>query len=326
MRLRSLTIASLAVASLALAGCGGGESPDGDTETPVPSADETIPEDLCDAASPTGDAIESVEVTGDFGESAEATFDAPLEIDDFERSVVAEGEGDEIEAGAYVHYAATIYDAESGEKLGSEGYGDEQTVSINVETNNAFGAAFGCATPGTRVVFAFPGQQGQDGTAVPSQLLVLDLIDTVPMAATGEPQDAPAGFPEVDVAEDGTPSVTVPDGLDAPDETEVATLIEGDGATVEEDDIVVVQYQGVRASDGSEFDSSWTRGAPMQPTQLSGLVTGFQKALVGQNVGSQVIAVIPPEEGYGGNEGHELQDETLIFVVDILSATHATSE
>src|SRR5690625_3805441 len=111
VRLRSLTIASLAVASLALAGCGGGETPD-DAETAAPSADAAAPEDLCDAAAPSGEAIESVDVTGEFGESAEATFDAPLEIDEFERSVIVEGEGDKIEAGSYVHYAATIYDAE----------------------------------------------------------------------------------------------------------------------------------------------------------------------------------------------------------------------
>lgn len=326
MRLRSLAIASLAAASLVLAGCGSEEPTDDPAETSDPAAETPAAENLCDAAAPTGDAIESIEVKGDFGSAPETTFDAPLEIEDFERSVVVEGDGEQIEAGAYAQYAATIYDAETGEKLGSEGYGDEPTVPINVAVDNAFGAAFGCAKTGTRVAFAFPGQQGQDGTPVPSQLLVLDLIDAVPSVATGEPQEAPAGFPTVELAEDGTPSVTLPDDFDAPAETEVATLKKGDGAKVAEDDIVVVQYQGVRGSDGGEFDSSWTRGAPMQPTPLTGLVVGFQKALVGQTVGSQVIAVIPPEEGYGGSEGHELAEETLVFVIDILSATHPTTE
>ncbi|MEO6309178.1 MAG: FKBP-type peptidyl-prolyl cis-trans isomerase, partial [Leifsonia sp.] len=50
------------------------------------------------------------------------------------------------------------------------------------------------------------------------------------------------------------------------------------------------------------------------------------KALVGQAVGSQVIAVIPPADGYGEagvpNAGIGGTD-TLVFVVDILGTTPA---
>jgi peptidylprolyl isomerase len=55
-------------------------------------------------------------------------------------------------------------------------------------------------------------------------------------------------------------------------------------------------------------------------------VTGFQQALEGQTVGSQVVVVIPPEFGYGGQEGHELAEETLVFVVDILGTQHAQEQ
>ncbi|WP_262000771.1 FKBP-type peptidyl-prolyl cis-trans isomerase [Microbacterium sp. Mcb102] len=48
---------------------------------------------------------------------------------------------------------------------------------------------------------------------------------------------------------------------------------------------------------------------------------GFQKALEGQKVGSQVVVVMPPSDGYGASEGHELQKESLVFVVDILADT-----
>ena len=30
---------------------------------------------------------------------------------------------------------------------------------------------------------------------------------------------------------------------------------------------------------------------------------------------------MPPSDGYGATEGHELQDESLVFVVDILATT-----
>ncbi|WP_162621796.1 FKBP-type peptidyl-prolyl cis-trans isomerase [Microbacterium suaedae] len=319
MRQRSLAILSTAaVAALALAGCSSEGSPE--------DADESTNEaavDLCDAAAPSGDAIDSVEVSGDFGSEAEATFDAPLEVSEVERKVVIEGSGDAIESGEYIRYAATVFDAESGDKLGTEGYEEGSTLPAAVEAENLFGQFLGCATPGTRVAFTYPGQT-QEGAETASQIYVLDFFDTTPTAAWGDEQDAPEGLPIVDVADDGAPSVTLPDDFSAPEETEVATLKEGDGEVVEDGDTVFVQYLGVKGSDGSEFDSSWSRGAPTS-FATDAVIPGFTKALVGQKVGSQSIAVIPAEEGYGSSEGHELQDETLVFVVDILATMHAAS-
>ncbi|WP_221585727.1 FKBP-type peptidyl-prolyl cis-trans isomerase [Microbacterium sp. G2-8] len=312
MRRRSLAILSTAaVAALALAGCSSDQSGD-------PEADGTeAPASLCDAAAPEGDAVSSIEVTGEVGEEAEATFEAPLEMAEIERTVIVEGEGDPLEAGDYISYGATVYDGESGEKMGSEGYDEASSLPAAVTADNIFGQALGCATPGTRVAFTFPGQTAEDGTAYPSQVYVLDFFESVPTQATGEPQDLPDGFPALETADDGTPTVTVPDGFETPETTELADSMVGDGDEVQDGDTVFVQYLGVKASDGSEFDSSWSRGAPTSfPT--SGVIEGFTKALVGQKVGSQVVAVIPPSEGYGASDGHELQDETLIFVVDIL--------
>lgn len=54
---------------------------------------------------------------------------------------------------------------------------------------------------------------------------------------------------------------------------------------------------------------------------LSSLVDGWAAGLEGQQVGSRVLLVVPPEEGYGDAEGHELEEETLIFAVDIIAAS-----
>ncbi|MGO1414718.1 MAG: FKBP-type peptidyl-prolyl cis-trans isomerase, partial [Microbacterium gubbeenense] len=158
-----------------------------------------------------------------------------------------------------------------------------------------------------------------------SQVYVLDFLARAETKARGEAQDAPEGVPGVELSEDGEPTVTIPDDLEVPKETEVTTLIEGDGETVAEGDSVFLQYKGVKASDGEEFDSSWSRGTPTALPATAGpggVVEGFAKAMIGQKVGSQVIAVIPRAEGYGPTEGHELQEEDLIFVVDILGAMH----
>src|SRR5690606_29434885 len=98
----------------------------------------------------------------------------------------------------------------------------------------------------------------------------------------------------------------------------------GAGAVVQPGDMVVVQYTGMTWEDGEIFESSWQRGAPSQfPT--SGVVTGFRMALEGQSVGSQVLVVMPPSDGYGHVAGHRLEHNTLVFVVDIL-ATSALEE
>jgi peptidylprolyl isomerase len=53
------------------------------------------------------------------------------------------------------------------------------------------------------------------------------------------------------------------------------------------------------------------------------VVSGFVKGLVGQKVGSQVLLVIPPDEGYGAQgQGEVPANATIIFVVDILGISN----
>ncbi|MDR1295067.1 MAG: FKBP-type peptidyl-prolyl cis-trans isomerase [Bifidobacteriaceae bacterium] len=141
--------------------------------------------------------------------------------------------------------------------------------------------------------------------------------------ATGEAVAPAAGLPVVTLAEDGTPSIEVPTGAEPPAELTVQTLIKGDGAEVGEGAEVSVQYAGW-LWDGTEFDSSWSRGGvPLDARLASGeLIEGWVQGLVGQTVRSQVMLIIPPELGYGeADMGTIPPNSTLIFVVDILSAS-----
>ena len=139
--------------------------------------------------------------------------------------------------------------------------------------------------------------------------------------ATGEAQPATAGYPTVNLDADGAPSIT-PLTTAAPAEFGVATLIKGAGSVVSATDIVTVQYAGW-LWDGTAFDSSWMRGEPAQ-FSLEQVVPGFTKAIAGQTIGSQVIAILPPADGYGeSGAGIIPPNSTLIFVVDILAAQPA---
>lgn len=138
--------------------------------------------------------------------------------------------------------------------------------------------------------------------------------------ATGAAQEPQDGYPAVALDANGAPSITPISGS-APAEFGVSTLIKGEGQVVGSTDIVTVHYSGW-LWDGTPFDSSWTRGEPAQ-FSLEQVVPGFTKAIAGQTVGSQVVAILPPADGYGAQEvGGIPANSTLIFVVDILAAAN----
>ena len=62
--------------------------------------------------------------------------------------------------------------------------------------------------------------------------------------------------------------------------------------------------------------------------QLGGhVIPGWNKGLVGVPVGSRVMLVIPPADGYGKTgspQAHIKGTDTLVFVVDILGAFGAS--
>jgi FKBP-type peptidyl-prolyl cis-trans isomerase len=316
VRIRPIAVLSAAALSaVLLAGCSSAGTPDSSPSATTPVVD------LCSAAAPSGDASDAVTVDGAFGEESTATFTFPLEIPELQTTVITEGSGDPVEAGQLVTYALTAFSADTGEKLGSLGYGDNPVLPAQISPDNPIGQVLGCATPGTRVVATFPPSDPNAG-----EVYIFDLIDVVPDAAWGEPQEPVDGMPAVTLADDGTPTIEIPEG-DAPADLQLETLKKGDGATVEAGDTVLVQYTGVKWSDGTVFDSSWEKGTPAS-FQTTGVVDGFRQALEGQAVGSQVVVVIPPALGYGeaGSSDNELAGETLVFVVDILGVQHAATQ
>ena len=64
--------------------------------------------------------------------------------------------------------------------------------------------------------------------------------------------------------------------------------------------------------------------APNRPELFDAFTDAVASALQGQKVGSRVLLVIPPADGYGeqGNEQAGIKGtDTLFFVVDILGAS-----
>ncbi|MGP3535287.1 FKBP-type peptidyl-prolyl cis-trans isomerase [Microbacterium sp. RD1] len=314
MRIRPLvTLSLVAAATVVLAGCAGGSQPEA---SPSGTAG-----DLCAAAAPSGDVSEAVTVEGDEGAAPTATFEAPLEITEAQRTVVTEGSGDEVAAGDYVSYALSAYDASTGEQIGALGYTEGELLPQEIAAESPLGQSLGCATVGTRVVAALPSTDGSS----PGIVYVMDVTGITPLQASGTDQAPVDGFPTVELDDDGAPTITVPD-TEAPTEVQLETLKLGDGPEVLPGDKVLVQYRGVLWDDGTEFDSSWSRGAPASFV-TNEVVPGFQQALEGQTVGSQVLVVVPPAAGYGDTaQGAIPAGSTLVFVVDILATQHPAAQ
>ncbi len=97
----------------------------------------------------------------------------------------------------------------------------------------------------------------------------------------------------------------------------------GNGTLAEKGKTVTVHYTGALWRDGSVFDSSWTRGTPFETAIGAGqVIKGWDTGIVGQKVGSRVLLIVPPDQGYGaaGSPPKISGTDTLIFVVDILAA------
>jgi peptidylprolyl isomerase len=95
-------------------------------------------------------------------------------------------------------------------------------------------------------------------------------------------------------------------------------IVVGSGPAATAADTVDVQYTGTLYSDGTVFDSSWSRGEPAT-FPLDGVVPGFAQGIEGMQVGGRRVIVIPPDLGYGNRASGPIPGgSTLVFVVDLV--------
>jgi len=88
-------------------------------------------------------------------------------------------------------------------------------------------------------------------------------------------------------------------------------------------DQVTVNYRG-KLLDGTEFDSSYTRGAPAT-LPVGGVIKGWQEALVMMKPGAKWQLFIPPELAYDASPRPGIPaGSLLIFDVDVLSVKSST--
>ena len=334
MRRLSLLARVLLPAVLLLGACGGD---DGD----APS-DETTETTAADSGASVGDAasddpaLDAITVEGEFGESATAEFEAPFSTDTTYRRILSEGDGDPLEAGMTVSFDNIAVNGRDGTEFDNSYEGEPASITMD-ETQIIPGLVRGLVDVpvGSRVLIAsapadaFQAQGGIPDAGIEADdtiIFVVDVLEaSVPLTrAEGTEVEPVEGLPTVELGEDGSTTITVPEG-EPPTELVVQPLIEGDGPEVEAGQTIVAHYTGIIWDSGEQFDSSWDRGEPASfPIGVGGVIAGWDEGLVGQPIGSQVLLVIPPEQGYGeaGNPDAGIEGtDTLVFVVDILGAS-----
>lgn len=92
---------------------------------------------------------------------------------------------------------------------------------------------------------------------------------------------------------------------------------DGSGAHPAVTDTVRINYAGTFI-DGTEFDSSWTRGEPAT-FPLNRLIKGWQVAVPKAGVGDTIEIAIPADMAYGPiGKGPIPGDATLFFKIELL--------
>jgi peptidylprolyl isomerase len=117
------------------------------------------------------------------------------------------------------------------------------------------------------------------------------------------------------------PTVKIPK-LKASNKLTVKTVIQGTGAAVTKSDAMAANFV-LYFWDGTS-NALKANTFTSNPTVIGGtMLPGLETALIGQHVGSRVLAVIPPAEGYGTSGNSQLGitgDTTLVFVIDVLKS------
>ena len=297
----------------------------------------------CGSSSSSGSA--AVSVTGTFGKAPVVKIPSEKAGSKLAVTTVVHGSGQTLtKTEAFVgNYAIYLWSGTSHKLLQST-FKTGQPTLFSGQLLPGLDKALVGQKMGSRVVAVIPPAEGFGKTGDPSAgirgtdtlVFVVDMLkDFQPTASvSGTQASAGKGLPTVSDTTAAAPTVKIPSGAKPPTKLVSKVLIKGTGPTVAQGDTVVVQYTGVNWRTGQVFDASWKHGTAGQPfgftigASPSQVISGWDKGLVGQTVGSRILLVIPPADGYGKTGSPQAGikgTDTLVFVVDIIGTFNAHS-
>src|SRR6266516_3536745 len=158
----------------------------------------------------------------------------------------------------------------------------------------------------------------------------LPLLAAVALAGCGGSSSNSSGTSAVTVSGNfgKAPAVNIP-AQKAGATLTVKTLVHGNGQALARSDAFLGNYAIYLWSGTSHklLQSTFKTGG--KPTLFAGtLLPGLETALIGQKMGSRVLAVIPPKQGFGtrGDAQAGIKGtDTLVFVVDMIKDFSGTA-
>jgi FKBP-type peptidyl-prolyl cis-trans isomerase len=278
----------------------------------------------------------SVTVTGAFGRAPKVTIPDVKPPSTLTATDLIEGHGGRVARGdlAIVNFVGYSWSGAKHKQLISS-FSNKQPEALTVgQTISGLDKGLAGQRAGSRLLLSIPpkdgfgssGNQRLGVTGSDTLVFVVDVLGSYPKTAAAHGQQLPAGDPKLPSvsasAAGAAPPVQIPKAP-PPGTLQAKTLIQGTGPAVAKGKLLVAQYEGVIWRSGKVFDSSWQHGSPAAFVIGAGrVIPGWDKSLVGQRIGSRVLLVIPPKDGYGtrGNSQAGIKGtDTLVFVVDILA-------
>ncbi len=160
---------------------------------------------------------------------------------------------------------------------------------------------------------AYGDNVGPDAPFGPNETLIFD-VELIKVQNPDRNLETAKKFLSENAKKNGVK--TTPSGL----QYQVLTEGAADGKSPEATDTVEVHYQGTLLN-GTEFDSSYTRGAPIE-FPLNRVIAGWTEGVQLMNEGDKFRFFIPPALAYGetGTPGGPIgPNEALIFEVELIS-------
>jgi FKBP-type peptidyl-prolyl cis-trans isomerase len=276
----------------------------------------------------------SIAVSGAFGTKPTVTIpkvDPPASLQ--ARHLIS-GHGTLVAKGdlAVADLTAYTWKGTAAKKISELSTGQPQPLTVG-STISGLDKSLEGSRAGSRLLITIPPKDGFGSTGDSSLgvsgtdtlVFVVDVLGSYQKTASahGTPEAVRGtGLPAVGTAAPGTaPPVRIPQTA-PPATLQVHTLVQGTGPVVKKGKLLVAQYEGVIWRTGKVFDSTWKTGTPAGFQIGTGqVIKGWDDGLVGQRVGSQVLLVVPPADGYGKQGSSQAGikgTDTLVFVIDIL--------
>ncbi len=259
---------------------------------------------------------------------------APYKVTRTETKVLKEGTGTALTAEDIARVDLVAVNGTNGKQLTST-WGQAPTALFLGQEDLLIGLKKGLlgAKPTSQVQISIPpaegfGETGSSGMGVGADdtiVFVVNVISGTRMLAeaTGKAVAPKTGLPTV-VFTKGKPAKVTSPKTAAPKTTVVQQLVTGAGDKVKAGQTVRVTYTGALWKDNSVFDASASHDPGTFDFQVGAgsVIKAWDKGIVGQPVGSRILLVVPPADGYGaaGSPPKISGTDTLVFVVDILAA------